>query len=75
MPTLSGYVCTDIAVSCMCESTYASGAITSQTKGLPLAQGISVVPSVRLPSCMIHWFPDSKKLSTFHFAFQIISVI
>ena len=32
-----------MAVSCMCESAYVSGTVTSQAKGLPLAQGIKVV--------------------------------
>ena len=41
-----------MAVSCMCESAYVSGTVTSQAKGLPLAQGIKVAPSGRLPSCM-----------------------
>ena len=29
-----------------------SGTVTSQANGLPLAQGIKVAPSGRLPSCM-----------------------
>ena len=41
-----------MAVSCMCESAYVTGTVTSQAKGLPLAQGIKVAPSGRLPSCM-----------------------
>ena len=41
-----------MAVSCMCESAYVSGTITSQAKGLPLSQGIKVASSGRLPSCM-----------------------
>ena len=43
-----------MAVSCMCESAYVSGTVTFQAKGLPLAQGIKVAPSGRLPSCMSH---------------------
>ena len=41
-----------MAVSCMCESAYVSGTVTSLAKGLPLAQGIKVHISGRLPSCM-----------------------
>ena len=41
-----------MAVSCMCESAYVSGTVTSQAKDLPLTQGIQVPPSGRLASCM-----------------------
>ena len=41
-----------MAVSCMCESAYVSGTVTSQAKGLHFAQGIKVAPSDGLPSCL-----------------------
>ena len=41
-----------MVVSCICESAYVSGTVTSQAKDLPLAQGIKVAPSGRLSSCM-----------------------
>ena len=50
-----------MAVSCMCESAYVSGIVTSQAKGLPLAQGIKIAPSV----CHLAWVLQALWLQEF----------
>ena len=52
-----------MAVSCMCESAYVSGTVTSHAKCLPLAQGIKVAPSGRLPSFRLF---DCRNFSSFY---------
>ena len=63
------------AVSCMCESAYVSGTVTSQAKGLPLAQVIKVAPSGRLPSCMSPTGSLTAGMSARFTALQIRSFI
>ena len=53
-----------LATLCMCESAYVSHTVTSQNKGLPLAQEIRVAPFERLVSCMSP--TDCRNVSTFH---------
>ena len=64
-----------MVVSCMCESAYVSGTVTSQAKGLTLAQGIKVAPSGPLPSCRSPTGSLTAGISTRFTALQIRSFI